>query len=300
MVLGKISGSRFVIYLIYALLVTGTLLVVRFPEDKFLQYAAKKVEASFPDTRVKFSNLSYLFPFSAHLDRAEMDSVLPEEEIIPLQDISITPQLAGFGLAYAVTGSLLGGTFTSTVKMVAGNKRYRLEELDLSGLDLSRSAYLARIFRRDIQGTLKFRGDYSGALGGLVKGGAGITCNGVLGLTDGSFALRQPLLTLKNMEFASLDAAVRMEGGVLTLREGTLAGTKLQADFSGVLNAEGSPGSWKLDLEGGIVPSREFLQENPQLVTVVNRLQKQYKKNTLPYSINGTVANPRFRFGRMN
>lgn len=297
---GKISGFRLLLYLIYALLLTCALLIVRFPKAKFLKYAEKKVEASFPESRVNLSSLSYAFPFSVQLARAQMSRLESDEDILLLQDLKFTPKLSGVGLACNVTGAVLGGSFTSELKLAPMDKRYSFNDLEMNGLDLSRSAYLARILRRDVQGILKFKGEYSGSFDSSVDREKAIAGKGVMEIEGGSFTLRQPVLTLTTMEFQKLEAAVAMQDGVLTLSEGVIEGTEVKTDFSGTMSATANPESWKLDLKGAMVPSREFLQDKPQLARVVNRLQQQYRKNALPYTIGGTVANPRFRFGGNN
>ncbi|WP_419176033.1 type II secretion system protein GspN [Desulfosediminicola sp.] len=300
MVLGKSSGSRLLFYLIYALLITSALLVVRFPTEKFLRYAEKKVEAALPGSKVKLSTMSYAFPLSVHLGRAQMSGLDNDEDILLLQQVQITPKLDGLGFVYHVSGSVLGGSFATELKIAPADKRYSLKTLELTGIDLSRSAPLSRIFRRDIQGVLKFSGEYSNSFDASVGSGTGMAGEGVLRITNGSFALRQSVLTLKTLDFDSLDTVVMMQDGVLTLNEGVLEGKELQANFTGNLVVANTPQSWKLDLAGGMVPNKDFLQEKPQMVSVVNRLRKQYKKNDLPYTVSGTLANPSFRFGGTN
>lgn len=300
MVLGRTSGPRLLVYLLYAVLLTSVLLVVRFPKEKVLAYAEKKIEASVPGSKVNLSRLSYDFPLGVHLGRLQVADLERDEDILLLEDITVTPKLKGLGFAYQVTGEMLGGDFATELSLSFASKRYSLDALELKGLDLSRSAYLAGMLRRDLQGILEFTGSYSSVLAGSGEDGAGATCDGVVGIASGGFALRQPVLTLKTMDFESLDVAIDMQGGVVTLTEGVLEGGEIKANFGGVLNVADTLQSWKLNLEGGMVPSREYLQGNPQLVRLVERMQRQYKNNELPYTINGTVANPRFRFGGKN
>jgi type II secretion system protein N len=288
-----ISGVRIFSYFIYALLLTAVLLYVRFPADKFQTFLVRTIESAFPGARVDLGTYHYTFPATFHLDRALFEEKKSEEEIVLLEGIDVTPIISGLGFKYALSAKSYGGSFQANLQLspVAGS--FTLDEIDLNHIDLALSPFLKNISRREVSGYLDYSGIYSSPLDGLGKREA----KGVVRLSEGTFSLIQPVLTLRNLDMQSLDVGISFADGVLALVEGSFKGAELHADFEGTITAADGLEAWKVELGGTMVPQKDFMKDKPQVLRVVKRLQSQYRKTALPYRVSGSIGNPRFRFG---
>ncbi len=288
------SVMQFLSYLLYALLLTCVLLYVRFPADKFEKFAERKIEEAFEGTDVNVGTFKLQLPFNIYLNKAVIAEKTSGDEILRLQNIRIRPILSGFGLDYSLSGDLYNGTFTSQLLFAPRDDKFTLDDIELSAVDISQSKYVRMVSRREISGQLKFLGSYSASMAGGDK-----DIKGVITLRDGKFSLMQPVLSLKEMEVISLEAGLTFKNGSLELIEGTFKGKEIDAEFEGSVNISDRVESSNVNVSGSLVPQKDFLKEKPQVLRVVKRLQKQYRKTALPFNISGTIGNPRFRFGTL-
>ena len=55
---------RWLIYLLYALMVTAVLLIIRFPNEKVKTFLVETVENKLPESQCSIDNVSYKFPLT--------------------------------------------------------------------------------------------------------------------------------------------------------------------------------------------------------------------------------------------
>lgn len=289
------SGLQILSYLLYALVLICILLYVRFPSDKFEKYTERKIEEAFSGTDVNVGTFKLQFPFSISIDKALISQAVSGDEILYLENIRIKPIMSGFGLDFMLSGDLYGGNFSTELLLAPRDGRFTLNDLELSAVDISQSEYLRIVTRREISGNFDFIGSYSGA----ISGGDHKDLQGVMAVSDGKFSLMQPVLSLKVMEVNSLEAGLAFKEGSLKLIEGMFKGKEIDAEFEGSVKISDNVSLSNLSVSGSMVPQKVFLKEKPQVLRVVKRLQKQYRKTALPFNISGTIGNPRFRFGTL-
>lgn len=287
------SASKLSLYVIYALVLTSVLLYVRFPAEKFEKFLEQKLEATFPGTDVKLGKFQIKFPSTILLDDLQVRKASGDDLVVELTNIRILPDWAGMGLRYTIYGNIYGGTVTAQIVVSPVAGLVNLDELEFSGVKLEQFEYLQLYSRRNISGTLDFVGAYSSS---WKESGAG-EGQGVLGIKNGTLALKRPVLALKDMDMQSLEVGLSLTGESLEMVEGVFTGKEVQAEFAGRVNLSDQNTGMGLDVSGSLEPQKAYLKEKPQVLRVVKRLQKQYRKTALPFKLTGSVGNPSFRFG---
>lgn len=280
--------------LVYGLVLIGVLLYVRFPADKVQEYVSRKLQAITGAGQASFGECGYVFPLNLRCERITLRDMQDGQDLAELANVAVSPAVSGFGLSYLVQGEVAGGAFSFTAGVAPLAGRLTLQELAVTGADLSRIVFLQKGLQREIQGKL----DFQGSLVGSFTGEGVVEMQGNVVVRDGGFSLRQPILFIERMEMAPLKVGVSMADGVLQLREGTVRGRQFSVDFSGELQLQGELVFWGVTLAGTMSPSKNFLDSTPQLQRVMKRLQKEYGDSALPYRVTGNLAAPRFRFGR--
>lgn len=290
---GKTMSGRIRLnYFLYALLLTGVLLYVRFPSAEVQEYLGGKIAAIIPSTDIQAGDFRYVFPTTIRFDRVVIQAADGGDELALVENLAVSPVMAGLGLKYSLSGDLYGGTFRCGLKLSPMAGKFIMEDMDIAGLDLGRTNFVQRLFQREIEGALDFNGTVAGDLSGKGVG----RFEGEVVIRDGGFPLRQPILLVTRMDFQELAAKVSFENELLNLLDGSLKGEKFHAEYAGKLRTANNPETWQLELSGSLMPRQEYTGANPQVLRVVNRLQKQFRKNDLPFRVNGSIVNPRFRF----
>jgi len=279
--------------LLYGLVLTGVLLYVRFPAAKVKGYLTKEISALSDGAAVDIGECGYGFPAELRCNNLSIGSREQKEEMVILENMIISPIVSGFGLRYNLAGEIAGGTFRSVVEFSPLMKIMKLSDLALTDMDLSRLGFVEKTLQREVRGMLDFHGSMVVSLAEL-----GLTMEeGKLTVREGDFVLRQQILLAERMQMKPLDVQIAYEKGVLQLRDGSFRGNQLVVDFSGELKANDTMADWEMLLKGSITPTQEYVAANPQVQRVVKRLQRQFKGNSLPYIVSGSLGVPRFRFG---
>ncbi len=280
--------------LVYTCILTGILLFVRFPSEKFAEYVDDKLSSAIPGAVIKPVECSYSFPTSLVCDSVRVVMEGDGSEVALAENVKVSLRPLGFGRRYGLSGNLYNGTFLADL-VIAPLKGFftvvniRAENIELEGLTV-----MTNMFQRKLSGSLKYSGKYSGSFTDSNE----FSVDGVVKVDSGSFALRQPLLTMKSVSIEQMQVNVQYNDGVLKLNRGTLKGPEISSAFGGeVRTANSLPGLWDVDLHGTIIPAKRYLNENPLVQRTVKRMQRQYQEDELPYMIRGSIRNPRFQFG---
>jgi len=277
----------------YALLLLVVLLYVRFPAAKVQEYIEKSIPTAIPGIQAAPGIISYSFPVTLHLDKLAVSRESGGEEIAVLENISLSPVPTGLGLEYSLNGDIYGGNFHSTLRLAPRARAFTVDDLEIVRVPLERSGFLQSVLQRDLHGTLDFQGSCFVPLAEK----KGSTLQGRVIVHDGGFLLRQPIFSLREIHMETMEFEVAYEAEVLKVLDGSLKGAELHAGFSGELTTVGRFEDWEMVIEGNMLPQQGFTEQNRQVARVVTRLQKQFRKNDLPYKLTGNIGNPRFRFG---
>ncbi|WP_163338236.1 type II secretion system protein GspN [Desulfopila sp. IMCC35008] len=284
---------RLFIYFMYGLLLTGVLLYVRFPKEEAGDFLARKLEAAFPAIECSFGPAGYVAPYSVLFKHLLVSRRIDGNPLIMFKDVQVTPTLEGLGRAYTVTATLHGGTVRTEVMIYPFRKDFEFSGVEVAGVRFEELESLTSGVKRELFGTFGVTGQYSGSWQEGAKGKG----SGQYVLVEGKTVLRQPILTLRELEIKQVTGDFQYTDKNITLTNGVMKTDGFTADYGGNVQVIGRFSGWRLGLNGNLEIEKEFLKKKPRILRVVKRLQKQYQKNQIPFYMKGTTGNPRFAFG---
>lgn len=289
----RMSAMRLSLYILYGIILTGILLYVRFPTEKMRNYLTSMVESAIPGTECSMGQFSYGFPLKVKLDSLELKDSRGKHQIVLLENVALSPNLLGFGLQYGVTAELYQGAVSSQLQLKPKTDEFVFDEIELINVNAENAPFIQATMGTQFKGVLHYVGNYFGTWST-----AGETeMQGRITLNNGLFAPRQPILTTREISLDSLEVDLNYTNSILTLTAGKHSGTQFHGEFKGSMKRASAKGIWQLEMQGSLVPQRDFVKQQPQISRMVKRLQKQYRQTALPYVVKGTVSNPNFRFG---
>lgn len=291
----KGTFSRLFFYCSYAVLLTGLLLYVRFPGDRFKAYCTRQVEALFEGTACRIGRLSYAFPIGLTLEEVEFSLTgtkgLP---LIVLDSITLSPMLANPGRVFRLQGKTYSGQFCSTLHIKRNDKRFSLEAISIEHLNLSKMKSIHDVLGRNIKGLL----DFSGSCSAVVNQYLGGKVQGKVKITNGEIALVQPVMALKTINLQEVEGEIEYDLQKLQILNGKMKGRELSADFTYTMHMVSPWYTSGVALAGNVAPRAAFLKDSQPLRNEIRALQKQYKKPTIPFRVGGSLQKPTFQFGR--
>lgn len=287
------TAKYWILLALYGLVLTGVLLYVRFPAAKIESYLGRLTSIVTGGVRVESEGCGYAPPLALQCRKLTLAGRESGEVLASLTNLRVVPIASGIGLKYSLDGEFAGGTCKAQLSLspMAGTVAFR--SVELKGVDLRKTGVGNRAAQREIKGLLDFAGTGSfdisdGTISGL---------NGKVTIRDGGFALRQPIMLVEFMEMAPLEVQTKYHKGSLQLSEGVFRGRQLAGTFRGEVATTGAVEEWGLAVAGELTPIKEYVEANPLVVRLVGRLQREYNSEGLPYQLNGSLAEPRFRFG---
>jgi hypothetical protein len=108
--------------------------------------------------------------------------------------------------------------------------------------------------------------------------------------------LKRPVLEETEMDFDRVNGEVVFNGGVVDITGGKATGPLFDGDFSGQIYGAVPLGLSRLDLRGSLVPKQALIDKHPALAEPLKGYLNRYKTDSIPYLIEGTVAEPIFDF----
>lgn len=286
------KAALVMVYGLYAVVLTAVLLVVRFPENLFLDWAAARVAGELPGFTCTIEQATYLYPFNLRLDRITLVNASELLEI-PVSEVLITVNPKRPLAEAGVTAKLFRGSIGADVIIHRSAHAVELANLQISDIDLGSVEPLERRLQRPIQGQLSFSGQFIGSRGDLLNG----ELSGNTRLTDLHLVLRRPILQNNSVDFNELGVVSRLQNGKLMLSEGQASGLAYDGRFSGQISLSRQLQESELDISGELIPHQDFLDQNRQAARAVALLKNKYGSDAIPYRISGSFREPVFTFG---
>lgn len=281
------------LYGCYGLLLTVVLLVVFFPRDSFLVWLAERVERELPGFKSRIEKVRYIHPFKLGLYQVVIEN--PMKRItIPIDRLTI-----GFSKKwpmenFQVSAELYGGRATADVIREDRENLIVLKNLSISSMRLQDVDFLHKMLDRKIQGIYSMSGDMNISARSQVE----IEFEGAIEIDDLFIKLRRPVLGVSEIDLTGLSADVQLSHEKAEISGGRFGGELLSGTFSGMIFLQNPWQQSTLDIDGGLLPDDRLLGRDPKLMEDVASLYREYKQEEIPCLIEGTVQEPRFRFGR--
>jgi type II secretion system protein N len=278
--------------IVYAVVLTGTLLVVRFPKERFLSYACNVIEQHMQGFSCSIPDAAYRFPLELEFDRVRL---INKDELI---DLTLERVLLSFDQKdptgrVGITFDLYGGTFKTGVILDHSSGFVELPDLELSGLKLGSVEPLQQRLARPVAGTLSVSGRYRAHREYLGKG----TFAGTTRIEGLELDLRRPILQSNSVFFEEVRGETSMADGRLDIAEGLARGPKFTSSFSGEVQLARQWQESSLSVSGQLVPQEKYIKEKQQVARAVELLFKKYGTREIPYRLDGSFRDPQFYFG---
>lgn len=280
--------------LCYTLLLSATLLYLRFPAKEFKLFCEAQLVQILPGSQCSIGTIRYTFPLTLTLSPI-IFSEGPENDapLYTIQRATVHPDLTAPGSLFQVGLKAYGGSHSFTLARDRARQGFRLLKIQLNNLDLAKIPLLQQGLGRTISGSLSGTGHYQAS---WKDGQLSHRAQGKLHLTTGHLGLLLPILSLKDIDLSNLETDIVLQERRIVLSNGQFQGKELNGYFAGDLLI-GNP--WKhseLALHGSLEPLPPLLKKSRYAKNMVLQLKKQQNRSTLPFLLQGNIQRPRFKF----
>jgi type II secretion system protein N len=285
------SPLRFIGFLLYGIILTGVLLYVRFPTEKFISYCQEKLATAIPGTSWNIGNIRYLPPLTVSFGDVRAGGKDPESGELAVRVIDVSMVSLRDVHRYSFTATAYDGAAEGQLIVSPGGE-VDINDLVMRDMDLEKLAADLRLDNRKISGTLFLTGKYSSGGEKKAQGEAQIE------LKDGTVELLQPILSMEELQFSMVSTKIDYRDDIIHLDKGTVDGNELFGSFAGEISSSWPLREAMLTISGQVGVSEEFLQARPQERRLISEMQSRLGKDTLPFFLGGSLGNPTFGFGR--
>lgn len=277
----------------YAVLLTLTLLYIRFPSLEFKAYCERQIKKALHLSSCNIEEIRYGFPYSIIVNRLDLKKTVAETQTrVVIDQLSLRPAMR-FWNTFKISGSSYSGSINSKLTVDWNKHHYKLTDTVAVGLDVAEMLKDQGITNRKMNG--KFDG--STTLSGTWDPDPIIEGKARIALTKGKIELLQPVLSLAAIDFEKILFDISIEEQI-KLQQGKLKGENINASFEGSIDLMNTLANSRIRLSGLLEPQREFLQTHPLEAKMVQQYAKRFRQNGLPFKMGGTMGTPTFRFSR--
>ncbi len=279
---------------LYGVVLTGVLLYIRFPGDKLRKYCERFIENSIPETSCTIGKIQYTFPQRIAFEKVRVTSekeghgVFFEDPLLSFEPLWKNPIRT-----FAIESTAFGGSHSATMEVDKESKKLEFTDVELKGLNLDLVPIFKNRLDRKVSGVL----DLTGNVVFKTDEFNVIEADGVTSVTKGEFGLKKTILELNTLKLAESSVQFSLKKNKLVLSNGKVKNAQLSASFAGEISMRKPWQESGMKISGSVVPHAPLFKQKRQLKTIVTRMQKRYKTQSLPYHVDGTVKRPTFAFG---
>ncbi len=285
---------RSFLYLLYALVLTVTLLYVRFPREKFRSFCEYRFEQFLGDTQCRISKINYIFPLTVVFENVKIGAPGAGQDRVRVDRLQLSPRLKTLFTSWSVACELYSGTLEAIVTVPTGDDFFYVKEILGKGLDAAKVMSDLPSLAREVTGVLTFAGEYKAEfrhpLAGFGSGRVRVV-NGILHLQD-------TVLTLDAVDFQTIRIDGEYGDNALRLLDGNMEGKQFDAKFTGILQSPFPVTDGRLDVTGSLVPKEKFVRDSPKVRKLLRRLRQNTGESTVSFKLGGTLYKPTLRLPR--
>ena len=276
----------FLFYFLFVLGAIGVCLVLLFPRDKFLNWASSYIEKRLPGIHISMGDLKYVHPLKLRLYELKISDAQKEWEIpVDTLLVSVEPRYPIDHIG--VIGVLFGGDLNFDLSQTTSG-RLEFRDLKISEMLLSELKLLEKAIDRPVEGIVSLSGRATVDRRRL----SDVRFNGTMKIERFQTSLRQPVLDQNEVGFDRVNADIVLNGKVADLTGGRAEGALLSGDFSGQIRGTTPLSRSAIRFSGDLVPQPALLDSNPALADSLSAYFKRNQTDSIPYTIEGTVAEP--------
>jgi len=285
---------RSFLYLLYALVLTVTLLYVRFPKEEFRSFCEYRFEQFLGDTQCRISKINYIFPLTVVFEDVKIGNPGAGQDRVQMDRLQLSPRLSSLFTSWTIVGELYSGTLEAIVTVPSDDDFFYVKEIYGKGLDVAKVLSGLPSLEREITGVLTFTGEYKTEFRHPLAGFG----SGRVRIENGILHLQHTVLTVDAVEFQLIRIDGEYGDNALHLLDGNMEGKQFDAEFTGILQSPFPVTDGRLDIIGSLAPRKKFLRETPKVRKLLRRLRQNTGESTVSFKLGGTLYKPTFRYPR--
>ena len=215
-------STKSLLYTAYIIAITGIFLYYLFPSDTLKRYLEYWLSEGNPDIAVSIDRVGPAFPPGIKLHEVGIAHL--NESLIDLENLKLMPAILSlFGDTTTVNfkGRVNAGTVSGRAQLndTSGTQGVKLDGT-ISGVQVQGIPALKRIPADKISGVLNGGFSYANA-------GPDRSLSGALNLAQCRIELKDPLFSLKSLEFKGIDADLELRNEILNIKSSSARGNQL-------------------------------------------------------------------------
>jgi len=281
-------------YCLFSLIVIAVSLVYLLPRERLRSWSEQLIESQLPGVEWRIGAFKYVHPLKLRLYEVVVRSTRYRVEL-PVDTVLLSFEPRYPVKRIGVLGVLLGGDLKTDL-VVGANGEVKLTNLELSEVHLSDFDGLEQMISRPVRGRLSFNGR------ALIDRNLPVPfrLNGALTITDFYTELRRPIFAENEVYFDTISTDISQRGNRLELSAGRAAGALLGGTFYGEIQGDRPWEQSTLGITGALSPQPGLLEKRPELAGQLKTIYRQYRLQSIPFGVDGTISEPRFRFTDLN
>ena len=282
-------STKSLLYTAYIIAITGIFLYYLFPSDTLKKYLEYRLSEGNPDIAVSIDRVGPAFPPGIKLHEVGIAHL--NESLIDLENLKLMPAILSL-FSDTTTLNFKGRVNTGTVSGRAqlndtsGTQGVKLDGT-ISGVQVQGIPALRRIPADKISGVLNGGFSYANA-------GPNRSLSGALNLAQCRIELKDPLFSLKSLEFKGIDADLEIRNEILDIKSSSARGNQLDADITGTIDLNGQRGKNALDLSISVTPHHVLLAKIEKTLPLDLLRTQKAGKGAISFRVNGTWEKPGF------
>jgi type II secretion system protein N len=282
--------KTWVLYPGYIICVTVFFLYMLFPQEAALEYLSGYLGEHYPDYAVTADTIKPDFPPGLKLDG--VDIRFQGEKWVSLEQLHIRPKyLAVFSTVKTVRfkGKAYQGDLWGTIDFKKTAESYEMEaSAELKGILLKENEHLQTLSGRKIAGRLDSTFVYGSEKGEDKR------LNVNLHIADGEVGLTNPVFSINNLAFETVDAELVVDRRSLKLKRCTVDGNQVKGDVAGVVLFRQPFERSRLEFKGNVAPQHLLMASLKKALPKSMLPSKKTGEKGFPVKLYGTIEKPKF------
>ena len=292
-----LNYKKWIVYLLFTLIVAVALLYYRFPSDALRDYLQATADRATPPLVLSVDRIEPRFPIGLKFADTEVAlKNMPDKVILRADSLLLKPQLWSLlrgKSEYCFNCMAYKGDLIGCVYFKKDHGRRSIDtEIELRNIRIGDHAYLSHLISRHLEGTLGGTVSYRGGYNVLTDGSGEAN----LRLSQGKMEFLQPLLTFESIEFNEMEIEIALKKQKIEVTRLELKGQQLHGTLSGTITLKEEIAKSSLRLSGTIEPFAAFFKSTPGTIDTVKLFKQRLKRGTLSFVIHGTLGEPRIEF----
>ena len=291
------NKKRWFGYIVFCIIVAGSLLYYRFSSDSLRDYLTVTAHNVNNSTTLSIGQIKPSLPLGLKFMQTEL--ILkdkPSIKLVTADTLFVKPDLWALVKGkkkYCFECLAYGGDVRGCVDFKTNSvETYFDTEIELRNIQIDKHKYIKDLIGRQINGMLSATIFYKGQHKNLMHGNG----RGNLKLLDGQVELSVPFLSLKSIEFNKITGDMVLEKQTIHLKRTELIGPLLKSTLSGTIQLKKEFLKSPLNLKGTIEPFTSFFKDMGSASNTMSFFKQRLKKGAFNFIIHGTLIEPKIRF----